>query len=213
MEVSPDGTGPVAGRPQHERPRRLAAILVNLQNQTLELQRQILELQRQQLELPREAAQVSREQRARQIAELERWQTGHEYVLETAASRSANLEQVHAALMGELADYVEENHENLLDGDFALTDFVDRFGPRLAHLNTMLAVLRPLRRRPNPEGRGLKPDAAQTPRLSRSGRVIALAGRTRRSGRRSRIGSWPHVLRPDEAGSCVTASVLALRSG
>ena len=26
----------------------------------------------------------------------------------------------------------------------ALSDFVDRFGPRLAHLNTMLAVLRPL---------------------------------------------------------------------
>ena len=28
--------------------------------------------------------------------------------------------------------------------DFSLSDFVDRFGPRLAHLNTMLAVLRPL---------------------------------------------------------------------
>ena len=46
--------------------------------------------------------------------------------------------------MGELANYVTDHHENLLDGDFALTDFVDRFGPRLAHLNTMLAVLRPL---------------------------------------------------------------------
>ena len=46
--------------------------------------------------------------------------------------------------MGELAEYVEENHDNLLDGDFALTEFVDKFGPRLAHLNTMLAVLRPL---------------------------------------------------------------------
>ncbi len=37
-----------------------------------------------------------------------------------------------------------EHHENLVEGDFALSDFVDRFGPRLAHLNTMLAVLRPL---------------------------------------------------------------------
>ena len=55
-----------------------------------------------------------------------------------------NLEKVHASLMGELASYVEDNHENLIEGDFALTDFVDRFGPRLAHLNTMLAVLRPL---------------------------------------------------------------------
>jgi hypothetical protein len=46
--------------------------------------------------------------------------------------------------MNELANYVDDNHENLLEGDFSLSDFVDRFGPRLAHLNTMLAVLRPL---------------------------------------------------------------------
>ncbi len=125
-------------------PIALLHLLANLQNQSLEIQRQILENQRQQLELAREAAQVSREQRARQIAELERWQTGHEHVLEHCKETLGNLEQVHAALMGELANYVDENHENLIDGEFALTDFVDRFGPRLAHLNTMLAVLRPL---------------------------------------------------------------------
>ena len=79
----------------------------------------------------REAAQVNREQRARQVAELERWQSGHEYVLENCRETLTNLEQVHAALMGELASYVQENHENLIDGEFTLTDFVDRFGPRL----------------------------------------------------------------------------------
>ena len=42
----------------------------------------------------------------------------------------------------------------LKSGDFALTDFVDRFGPRLAHLNTMLAVLRPLAAAPK------KPDSS-----------------------------------------------------
>jgi hypothetical protein len=125
-------------------PVALLHLLANLQSQSLELQRQTMDLQRQQLELAREAAQFGREQRARQIAELERWQTGHERVLEHCKESLANLEQVHAALIGELANYVEENHENLIDGEFALTDFVDRFGPRLAHLNTMLAVLRPL---------------------------------------------------------------------
>jgi hypothetical protein len=118
--------------------------MVNLQNQSLEMLRQSLELQRQHLEISREMAQVSREQRTRQIAELERWQSGHEHVLESCKESLTSLEQVHAALMGELASYVRENYENLLDGEFALTDFVDRFGPRLAHLNTMLAVLRPL---------------------------------------------------------------------
>jgi hypothetical protein len=144
MEVSPTGQGTAQHVPNLNDPVGLLHLLVNLQNQSLELQRQMMEQQRQQLELAREVAQISREQRARQIAELERWQSGHEGVLESCRESLGSLEQVHAALMGELASYVGENYENLLDGEFALTDFVDRFGPRLAHLNTMLAVLRPL---------------------------------------------------------------------
>ena len=81
MEVSPTGQGPAQVVANYNDPVALLHFLVNLQNQTLEIQRQILENQRQQLELAREAAQISREQRARQIAELERWQTGHEPVL------------------------------------------------------------------------------------------------------------------------------------
>jgi chromosome segregation ATPase len=145
MEVSPTGQGPSPQvAPNVNDPVALLHLMVSLQNQTLEIQRQILESQRQQLDLAREASQIGREQRARQIAELERWQTGHEDVLEHCKESLANLEKVHASLMGDLANYVSENHENLIDGEFVLTDFVDRFGPRLAHLNTMLAVLRPL---------------------------------------------------------------------
>jgi len=118
--------------------------MVNLQSQNLELQRQVFEMQKQQLELTRENAQFNRDQRARQVAELERWQQAHETVLDNSKQALGQLEEVHAALMKELAEYVEDHHENLVDGDFALSDFVDKFGPKLAHLNTMLAVLRPL---------------------------------------------------------------------
>ncbi len=144
MEVSPTGQGPPQVVPNLNDPIALLHLVANLQSQTLELQRQGLEIQRQQLELAREAAQIAREQRSRQIAELERWQNSHENVLDHCKESLSNLELVHASLMGEMANYASEHHENLLDGDFALTDFVDRFGPRLAHLNTILAVLRPL---------------------------------------------------------------------
>jgi len=144
MEVSPTGQGPSSSATNPNDPVVLLHLMVNLQNQTLDALRQTLEVQRQQLDLSREMVQVSREQRARQGAELERWQTGHEHVIDSCRDTLGRLEQVHASLMGELANYVEENHENLLEGDFSLSDFVDKFGPRLAHLNTMLAVLRPL---------------------------------------------------------------------
>ncbi len=145
MEVSP--TGQAASHPPanpNADPVALLHALLNLQSQTLEIQRQILQSQQQQLELAREAAHVAREQRARQMAELERWQNGHDRVIDRCRESLGQLEQVHSALMGELVEHVADNHENLVDGDFALTDFVDKFGPRLAHLNTMLAILRPL---------------------------------------------------------------------
>ena len=145
MEVSPTGQPPTStpGNPNGDVLALLHA-LVALQSQTVDVQRQILQNQQQQLELAKEAAQVAREQRARQVAELERWQSGHERVIDQCRESLGQLEQVHSALMGELVNHVADHHENLVDGEFALTDFVDRFGPRLAHLNTMLAVLRPL---------------------------------------------------------------------
>ncbi|MDE2506725.1 MAG: hypothetical protein KGM43_05910 [Planctomycetota bacterium] len=153
MEVSPTGPGGAQVLSNVNDPIALLHLLVNLQGQNIEMQRQVIELQRQQLELVRESAQIAREQRARQVAEIERWQAGHEGVVEACRESLGKLEHVHAALMGELGVYVEENYENLLEGDYSLSDFVDRFGPRLAHLNTILAVLRPLAaaaKRPEP---------------------------------------------------------------
>lgn len=145
MEVSPTGqTPPTPPVNPTDEPITLLQALLSMQAQTLEVQKQLLQNQAQQLELAREAAHIAREQRARQIAELERWQAGHEAVIDQCRDSLGQLEQVHAALMGELVSHVSENYENLIDGEFALTDFVDRYGPRLAHLNTMLAVLRPL---------------------------------------------------------------------
>lgn len=143
MEVSPTGQGPQAV-PGSNDPILLLNVLVNLQSQTLDLLRQNLDAQRQVLDLTREAAQLARDQRARQIADLERWQNAHDLVVDPCKDALAQLEQVHASIMGELATYVRDHHDDLMDGEFVLSDFVDRFGPKLAHVNTMLAVLRPL---------------------------------------------------------------------
>ena len=125
-------------------PVMLLHALLSLQSQTLEIQKQILQNQQQQLELAKEAAQLARDQRQRQISELERWQNSHENVVDQCRESLGQLEQVHASLMNEMVNHVADNHDNLVEGDYALTDFVDKFGPRLAHLNTMLAILRPL---------------------------------------------------------------------
>ena len=103
MEVSPTGQEPAASIANPNDPILLLHLLANLQNQTLELQRQTLEMQRQQLEISRELLQVNREQRpgrgrAGALAGRPR------AVLETCRETLGKLEQVHAALMGELAN-------------------------------------------------------------------------------------------------------------
>lgn len=145
-EVSPTGPGTPAapGFQNVGDPLTLLHILVNMQNQQLELLRQMHEMQRLQLEMIKESTQINRDQRGRQIQELERWHNAHERILEPCKETLAKLEQVHAALLGEAVNYVEDNHENLLDADYSLSDFTDRFGPRLAHLNTILSILRPI---------------------------------------------------------------------
>ena len=125
MEVSPTGQNPAADR-QPQRSHPAAPSPGQPPEPDARIQRQMLEIQRQQLEISREMLQVNREQRARQGAELERWQAGHEHVIwRPAARRWAGSSRCTPSLMGELANYVEDNHENLLEGDFSLSDFVD----------------------------------------------------------------------------------------
>ena len=40
-----------------------------------------------------------------------------------------------------LTEEIEDQEEHLIEGDYMLNEFVDRFGPRLAHLNGVLQVL------------------------------------------------------------------------
>ena len=150
-QVSPTGQATPPAPPNPAEAANLLQFLANVQSQQFELtrqiaesQRQMLDIQRQQLELMRENIQYIRDQRARQIADLEKWQLGHDSVIDDCKRALNQLEPVHAAVMREVADYVEENHDNLMEGDYSLSDFVDRFGPKLAHLNTILSILRPI---------------------------------------------------------------------
>jgi hypothetical protein len=48
---------------------------------------------------------------------------------------------VQTQFLDAMTDEIENSQEYLLEGDYMLNEFVDRFGPRLAHLNGVLQVL------------------------------------------------------------------------
>ena len=60
------------------------------------------------------------------------------------------LGKVQAEFLDGLTREIGDSYENLMDGEFMLNEFVDRFGPRMAHLNGLLQVLSALGATPNP---------------------------------------------------------------
>jgi hypothetical protein len=102
----------------------------------------LLTVQREQVALTREMLQFARENRQRQQTELEAWQRENQNVVEKCREVLGILSRVHSGMLSDLAEYVRENEETMLESDFSVSEFVDRFGPRLHHLSAMLGVLK-----------------------------------------------------------------------
>jgi len=79
-------------------------------------------------------------QRQRQN-ELGQWKEANPGLARCCRTAAETLSRVQVQFLRNLTDEVLDNEESLVDGDFMLNEFVDRFGPRLAHLNGVLQVL------------------------------------------------------------------------
>ena len=49
-----------------------------------------------------------------------------------------------------MTEEINDTSDDMVEGDFMLNEFVDRYGPRLAHLNGVIQVLAQLSSVPNP---------------------------------------------------------------
>lgn len=87
-------------------------------------------------------------QRARQ-AELTKWKEAHPALADQCRTASEMLGKVQQQFLANLTQEIADSDESLVDSDFMLNEFVDRFGPRLAHLNGVVQVLSQLSSAPN----------------------------------------------------------------
>jgi hypothetical protein len=97
--------------------------------------------------------QMGASQRQRAM-ELGQWRDANPALARRCRAAAEALSQVQTEFLENLTIDVKENYENMLDGDFALNEFVDRYGPRLAHLNGVLQVLSQLSSVPNHNQQG-----------------------------------------------------------
>ena len=73
--------------------------------------------------------------------ELGQWKQANPYLSRSCRNAAESLGKVQTEFLDALTREVNENFESLLEGEFMLNEFVDRFGPRMAHLNGLLQVL------------------------------------------------------------------------
>jgi hypothetical protein len=106
----------------------------------LALLRQILEVEREHLSFLR----ATHDANARWRAFLARWQKDFPELPESCQQALPVLERSYSALISELADYLRQDGSETLDTDFALQEFLDKYGMRLAQLGTILNLVAPL---------------------------------------------------------------------
>src|SRR5713101_3270276 len=110
--------------------------------ETVELLRQMLEVQREQLTYQRAAA-AAHDMTARWRAYLSRWHEEFPDLSEGCRKVLPLLERSYGRLITELTEKLSEDNDPL-DNDFALQEFLDRYGMRLAQLGTILNLVAPL---------------------------------------------------------------------
>jgi hypothetical protein len=105
------------------------------------LLREILAAQDRQNELLEElVSQLAGSQKQR-ANELGQWKQANPHLARNCRMAAEALGRVQTEFLSSLTREINENYETLMDGEFMLNEFVDRFGPRMAHLNGLLQVL------------------------------------------------------------------------
>ena len=119
--------------------------------ETVDLLRQLLEVQREQLGLQRAAA-AAHDMAARWRGFLTRWQQDFPDLGDNCRKALPQLERCYGQMIHDLTEKLNED-EHGLDNEFALQEFLDRYGMRLAQLGTILNLVAPLAEAANaPQG-------------------------------------------------------------
>ena len=109
-------------------------------NELTELLRQLLDVQREQLQLQKAAHDAS----GRWKAFLARWQADFPDLPGACKTVLPQLERAYITLIAELTDALRQPDGDAIDNDFALSEFLDKFGIRLGQLGGLLNLVGPL---------------------------------------------------------------------
>ncbi len=107
----------------------------------LDLMQQLVIGQDRQNELLEEMVDQMNSNQRQRANELGQWKDANPILARRCRVAAEALGQVQTEFIESLTLDISDNYEAMLEGDFVLNEFVDKYGPRLAHLNGVLQLL------------------------------------------------------------------------
>jgi len=92
-------------------------------------------------ELLEELVTVMASSNKRRANELNQWRDAHPVLSGACRDAAEALSRVHVDYLDRITDEINDTSEDMVEGEFLLNEFIDRHGPRLAHLNGVIQVL------------------------------------------------------------------------
>ena len=114
-----------------------------------ELLREVLAAQDRTNEILEELVGVMASSHKQRLQELHQWKNANPRLAESCREAAEALSRVQVEYLQRMTEEINDTAEDMACGEFLMNEFVDRFGPRLAHLNGVIQVLAQLSSAPN----------------------------------------------------------------
>ncbi len=115
-----------------------------------ELLREVLASQDRTNEILEELLGVMAANQKQRAQEMHQWRNANPRLAHSCREAAEALSRVQVEYLDRMTDEINDSAEDMVEGEFVLNEFVDRFGPRLAHLNGVIQVLAQLSSSSNP---------------------------------------------------------------
>jgi hypothetical protein len=115
-----------------------------------ELLREVLAAQDRTNEILEELVGIMATAHKQRLQELHQWKNANPRLANSCREAAEALSRVQVEYLERMTDEINDTAEDMGYGEFVLNEFVDRFGPRLAHLNGVIQVLAQLSSVPQP---------------------------------------------------------------
>lgn len=136
-------------------------LMAQQQRQHMEMMaslRELVDHQRRQGHLISQMVNMQTQAAQQRAGELKQWRASHPHLSVACRSALEMLGRAQTEYYDKMVSEIEESGASLEYGDYVVNEFIDRFGPRLVHLNSLLQLLSQLAMPPGEEAELLGDD-------------------------------------------------------